>query len=103
LRFIDREGIEAVPKDFPAREFPRWRDHSVVADDVRRLWPIETPIAAGKKRGPKTRQLDRVIALMRTWPRERLDAAKEEELALQFSASRDTCRKARVAVKSEIN
>ncbi len=49
LRFIDREGIEAVPdqRRFPAREFPRWRDLSIVAEDVRRVWPFDRPIATG--------------------------------------------------------
>jgi hypothetical protein len=43
LQFVDRDdGIEAVPMDFQAHKFPRWRDLSVVADDVRRLWPAES-------------------------------------------------------------
>jgi hypothetical protein len=41
LQFKDREGVEAVPLDFPSREFPRWRDLSLSGDDVRRLWPVE--------------------------------------------------------------
>ena len=48
LQFKDREGVEAVPLDFPSREFPRWRDLSLSGDDVRRLWPE-------RKRAPASR------------------------------------------------
>src|SRR6202040_2285965 len=48
LKFADLDGVEAVPLDFPSREFPRWRDLSVVAGKGRRLW-------AERKRGPASR------------------------------------------------
>src|SRR6202040_305537 len=85
LRFIDREGIEAVPKD-PAREFPRWRDLSVAADDVRRLWPIETP-DAGKKRGPAPALTESVKARMRQYDPGELAKMKGSEMASTFGAS----------------
>lgn len=102
VRFIDREGVEAAPKEFPAKEFPRWCDLSLSEDDVRRLWPIKRPPAVGKKRGPKMPQLERVKAEMHLLPRDELVALKEAALEAKFGASRDTCRRARNEVLSEI-
>jgi hypothetical protein len=107
LRFIDQEGVEVAPKEYPTREFPRWRDLLPSEEDVRRLWPIERPIerpiTSGKKRGRKPEQFERVATQMRKWSRDYLERATEIALEVELKASRDTCRRARNAVLSENN
>jgi hypothetical protein len=102
LRFIDTgDGIEAVPLDYPAREFPCWRDLSVREADVRRLWPIETP-DAGKKRGPAPALTESVKARMRQYDPGELAKMKGSEMASTFGASATICYAARRSVQSEL-
>jgi hypothetical protein len=102
LRFINTgDGIEAVPLDYPAREFPCWRDLSVREADVRRLWPIETP-DAGKKRGPAPALTESVKARMRQYDPGELAKMKGSEMASTFGASATICYAARRSVQSEL-
>jgi hypothetical protein len=57
-----------------------------------------------RSRGPRPRQLPRVVNEMRASDQlSRLDAMTEEEMAASFKASRDTCRRARREVLSVPN
>jgi hypothetical protein len=58
-QFVDHDGIEAVHMDFPVRTFPRWRDLSALADDVRRLWPAEPHGSGADETEADTGQLDK--------------------------------------------
>jgi hypothetical protein len=74
LTFIDGDkGVEAVPKESPARGFPRWCDLSLVADDVRKLWPLEAaidiappPVVKAKK--PDAQLSEATEALKKIYP-----------------------------------
>lgn len=54
------------------------------------------------KRGPRPKKLENVKVAMRRMPRPFLASMKEVEMSATFEASRDTCRKAREEVLSEI-
>jgi hypothetical protein len=101
LTFIDGgKGVEAVPKESPARGFPRWCDLSLVADDVRKLWPLEavtdsTPPHVVKAKKPDTQVSDVVEALKKIYPDGRPASANraamkgkvEEKLGREISFS----------------
>jgi hypothetical protein len=67
----------------------------------------KSPSGTARKRGPKPDIGNEIKETMRTDLRSgrlttlRLRELKEEALAVQYNASRDTCRKARTAVLSE--
>jgi hypothetical protein len=67
-------------------------------------FPDAAPRLRSSKRGKRPAQLDRVKEKMRAAIAHGEDIAgmKEEEMKARFDASRDTCRKARKAVLSEI-
>jgi hypothetical protein len=78
---------------------------SPVGFEMLRAFP--TPSSSGnngRKRGKKPVKLNRVIAEMTkelergTYTLDALDSEKEELMASKYQASRDTCRKARIAV-----
>jgi hypothetical protein len=54
-----------------------------------------------RKRGPQTGILERVMADMRSVPRDELDAMAEKELEHRFGAKRERCREARRRVLAE--
>lgn len=60
------------------------------------------PSIPARKRGPKAKKRDRVLAEMRKLDFEVIKIMKEEEMASKFKASRDTCRKCRNLVLSAI-
>jgi hypothetical protein len=103
------------------RDQPQWTHLQVKKSDVARLWPFElTPqerdassesLPAGsesRKRGPKPTKLKQVKELMRREIRQgwhtptTLRDTLEKNLAAAYSVSRDTARKARTAVMSEL-
>lgn len=61
--------------------------------------PAKTP---KRKIGRPARQMPRVMAEMRRLDRSRLEAMKQVEMETTFKANRDTCRRARKEVQSEI-
>ncbi len=54
------------------------------------------------RRGPKVSMLDQVKVAMRKIGVDEVDTWKEEAMAKEFGASRDTCRKARAALRAEL-
>jgi hypothetical protein len=70
--------------------------------------PVSSDARQGRRRGQKSKVLDRVKAEMHTAIREgrltgeQLDALPEKAMESDYKASRDTCRRARAAVLEEI-
>ena len=64
---------------------------------------VETKARSGRKRGRKATVLDRVTSAMRSFGSDAIAGMSEEAQAAQFSASRDTCRRARQALWPDIN
>ena len=89
-----------------------WKDVRGVAGDVERLWP-RTATSPGaiaatdagqiepRKRGPKPETMERVKTEMRAHAADDLSAMKIVEMESKFSASSDTCRRARMAILAE--
>lgn len=91
----------------------------VSREDVEDLWPRNSPappsnenerlkptkvinLSPDRPRGPAPSKRESIKAAMRSMSRADLTAMKEEAMAADFGASRDTCRKARMEVLSEI-
>jgi hypothetical protein len=70
----------------------------LIAPSARAFLVSGLPAQNGKRRGPRPVQMLRVRASDQF---HRLDDMTEEEMVAHFSASRDTCRKARDTIRSE--
>jgi hypothetical protein len=89
-----------------------WKDVRGVAGDVERLWP-RTATSPGaiaatdagqiepRQRGPKPKTMERVKTEMRAHAADDLSAMKIVEMESKFTASADTCRRARKAILAE--
>jgi hypothetical protein len=66
--------------------------------------PINSaPASISRRRGPAPETRERIVAEMKQMPATELRAMKEVAMEIHFGASRDTCRKAREEVLSEIS
>jgi hypothetical protein len=112
--FREEKGADLVPS---MRVPPHVTRIEVLEADVQRLWPLavnrkrtrETDVEKPKRqRGPKPEQRERVEKAMWAglsrgdFTRETLEREKEVVLEKRYEASRDTCRKARNTVLSEL-
>jgi hypothetical protein len=94
----------AVPINFPVGEFPSWNCLRLESDDVFRIWPLaHKGSEPNRPRGRKPAQRERVKTEMRRLDPSELASMKEEAMAVQFQAARDTCRRARNEVLVENN
>lgn len=99
---------------------PYFEAHQILldADEIDEIWPEIDQSSANidkstkspraplsvphRRRGPAAETRKRVVAEMKLIPASELELMKEEAMASTFRASRDTCRKAREEVLSEI-
>jgi hypothetical protein len=78
-------------------------------DQLNEISPVVMPkgnpgrTGQGRARGPAPEKRDEIKARMRELGPNQLRSMKEEEMASTFSASRDTCRRARAEVMSEFD
>lgn len=78
------------------------------ADDIERLWPpssrpvLATASSGSRKRGPEPVKLLQTMESMRRFGLSKVRRMKEEAMASQFKASRDTCRKALQRIEEEL-
>ncbi|UGY23576.1 hypothetical protein HU675_0037410 [Bradyrhizobium septentrionale] len=75
--------------------------------DVERLWPHPPPPPSqnsrgGRRRGPEPVKLQQIMEDMRRFGVAKVRRMKEEAMAAQFGASRDTCRKAIKRLEQEL-
>jgi hypothetical protein len=118
--FREEKGADLVP---PGRVPPHVTGIEVCVANVERLWPRERAGAVvavsglgsekaveveKSKRGPKPKTFERVKSEMASdlsdeiYTPKTLNAEKEIVLATRYKASRDTIRKARLEILSEI-
>lgn len=100
LPYLEAYSVEIAP-DF-AKSLPSTaRDRAHIIEQAP-LGRQATAVSKPQRRGRRATRSQAVIAAMRQVPRVELEAMLEKTMQSTFGASRDTCRKARSIVLSEI-